>query len=85
MFYKVKDVKPLDNFILLITFENNEIKYYDVKTLFNKFTAFQDLVNIPGLFKLVKIDEGGYGISWNENIDLSCNELWNNGSLNKIA
>ena len=85
MFYKIKDVKPLENFILLITFENDEIKYYDVKTLFHKFTAFQDLLNIPGLFKLVKIDEGGYGISWNENIDLSCNELWNNGSLSKIA
>ena len=29
-------------------------------------------------FNKVKVDEGGYGISWNENIDISCNELWFN-------
>ena len=27
----------------------------------------------------VKVDAGGYGISWNDNIDLSSNELWENG------
>ncbi len=79
MFYRVKSVEPLDNFILLINFENGSKKYYDVKTLFNKFSAFKDLLNISGLFNQVKVDIGGYGILWNDNIDLSCNELWNNG------
>ena len=31
MFHKVKCVKALDNYILEITFENNETKYYDIK------------------------------------------------------
>lgn len=84
MFHKVKSVKTLDNYILLITFEDNTIKYYDVKNLFNKFKNFQDLININGLFKLVKVDNGGYGISWNENLDLSCEELWNNSNVNKL-
>ena len=39
------------------------------------------MINIKGLFKQVKIDKGGYGISWNDNIDLSCNTLWNEGRL----
>ena len=34
---------------------------------------------IPGLFEQVKVDSGGYGISWNDELDLSCNELYYNG------
>ena len=83
MFYKVKSVKCLDNFILEIVFENNIIKYYDVNNLFEKWTVFKKLKIINGLFEQVKVDNGGYGISWNEEIDLSCNELWENGVIKK--
>ena len=37
MFYKVKSVEPLGNFILLVNFENGNTKYYDIKTLFDKY------------------------------------------------
>ena len=79
MFYKVKDVKPLEKYNLLVTFTNGEIKNYDVKPLFDKWEVFKDLVSIKGLFQQVKVDDGGYGISWNDDIDLSCNELYYNG------
>lgn len=79
MFYKVKDVKPLEKYNLLVTFTNGEIKNYDVKPLFDKWEVFKDLVSINGLFQQVKVDDGGYGISWNDDIDLSCNELYYNG------
>lgn len=79
MFHKVKNVKALENYMLEITFEGNIIKLYDVSFLFEKWTIFQNLKTIKGLFEQVKIDAGGYGISWNEEIDLSCNELWDNG------
>ena len=79
MFHKVKNVKPLENYILKITFQNNLIKYYNVSNLFNKWSVFQNLMNITGLFEQVKVDPGGYGISWNDEIDLSCDELWENG------
>ncbi len=82
MFYKVKSVKPLENFILLIDFENGVQKYYDVKKLFDKFTYFQDLLNINGLFEQVKVEAYGYAISWNDDLDIACNELWNNGFTN---
>ena len=79
MFYKIKDIKPLENFILEVTFENGKIKYYDVSKLFLKWPSFHMLKDVVGLFNLVKVDDGGYGISWNDEIDLSCNELWENG------
>ena len=79
MFNKIKSVEPLQNFILKITFEKNTVKYYDIKPLFIKFEIFNLLKNNYILFNKVKVDPGGYGISWNDEIDLSCNELWING------
>lgn len=79
MFHKIKSVKPLEKYILQITFSNNVIKYYDVSTLYKKWDIFKNLLIIDGLYEQVKVDTGGYGISWNSEIDLSCNELWNNG------
>ena len=81
MFYKVKFVKPLENYILQVTFQNNVIKYYDVSRLVKKWNTFNDLLTISGLFVQVKVDSGGYGISWNDELDLSCNELWKNGYI----
>ena len=78
MFHKIKTLKILENYILKITIENNIVKYYNVSILFDKWDIFQNLANIPGLFEQVKVDPGGYGISWNDEIDLSCEELWEN-------
>lgn len=78
MFHKIKSVKPLKNYLLEVIFQDNTKKYYDINKLFTKWPIFKDLINIDGLFEQVKVDIGGYGISWNDEIDLSCNELWEN-------
>lgn len=64
---------------LLVSFTDNTKKKYDVKPLFAKWEIFKTLVSTKGLFEQVHVDTGGYGISWNDDIDLSCNELYNNG------
>ena len=81
MIHKEKTVKPLANYMLEVTFEDDTMKYYDVSNLFEKWEVFEDLRKIEGLFEQVIVDKGGYGISWNDAIDLSCNELWENGSI----
>lgn len=82
MFYKIKSVTALPNYMLDIIFDNNIKKTYDIKPLFEKWPIFQMLLNIDGLYEQVKIDPGGYGISWNDSLDLSCNELWENSFPN---
>ncbi len=79
MFHKVKGIKALDNFRLQVYFEDETVKVYDVTPLFDKWDVFQQLRNDKDLFCSVKVDTGGYGVSWNDDIDLSCNELWENG------
>lgn len=81
MFHKIKNVEALYNYILKIIFQDDTVKYYDVSKLFDKWIVFQDLKNINGLFEQVKVDQGGYGISWNDKLDLACNELWENGYI----
>ena len=66
-------------YILLATFEDGTVKTYDVSPLFNEIEIFNTLKEVPHLFEQVKVDVGGYGISWNDEIDLSCDELWDNG------
>lgn len=80
MFHKIKEVIPTKNMILMVKFINGEVKIYDIKPLMKKWKVFEELKE-EKLFVQVKVDKGGYGISWNENIDLDCNELWSNGSL----
>ena len=44
-----------------------------------KIPVFQMLDYVQGLFNQVRVDTGGYGIIWNDEIDLSCDELYYNG------
>ena len=79
MFHRVRSITPLSEYSLLACFENGEKKIYDVRQLFERWEAFKALTITEGLFRQVKVDAGGYGISWNDDIDLSCNELYLGG------
>ena len=75
---RIKDVKPLDDMMLMVTFDNNVVKRYDVKQIVNKFSAFEELRN-KSIFDLVHVDCGGFGVAWTDDIDLSEYEIWNKG------
>ena len=75
---KVKDVKPLDDMKLFVSFENDVTKIYDVKQLIPEYPIYAELEN-KSLFNLVHVDCGGYAIAWNEDIDIPEVELWEGG------
>ena len=79
MFHHVTEVTPIANYSLLVRFTDGKEKQYDVKPLFTEISAFQPLAYVTGLFEQVKVDTGGFGISWNDDIDLSSDELYING------
>ena len=78
MMHKVKAVSTLPNFCLSVQFVEGVTKIYDVKSLFSKWAAFKVLQENPNLFYDVEVDVGGYGIIWNDELDLSCEELFEN-------
>ena len=82
MFNKVKEVYPLPDMELSVLFANGTTKTYDVKPLTERFQVFQALEDVD-LFNSVVVDKGGYGVIWNDDLDLSCDELWENGVTEK--
>ena len=66
MFHKVRTICTLPDYCLHVQFSEGVTKIYDVKPLFNKWTAFKLLENEPELFDDVEVDVGGYGIVWND-------------------
>lgn len=79
MFHKIKTVNALPDYRLCVQFAEGVTKIYDVKPLFSKWVPFRALEQMPELFSGVEVDTGGYGIVWNDDLDLSCDELFENG------
>lgn len=74
---KIDSVVPLKERRLLVTFANGVRKIYDCQGILS-LDRFR-LLRQEAFFKAVTVDSGGYGISWNDETDLSEYELWNNG------
>ncbi len=75
---KVIDAVPLLNVEVLVFFEDGSVKKFDVKKLFCQWPEYKALED-EELFKKIKVEAGGYGISWNEELDCSEGELYQNG------
>lgn len=84
MFHKIKSVSPLPEYKLSIQFSEGVTKIYDVKPLFERIGIFKSIENNERFID-VCVDVGGYGIVWNDELDLSCDELWDNGTEVKTA
>ena len=75
---KVISVTPLTNMRLLVIFDNHVVKLFDVRSIIADYPEYSDLEN-EDLFSLVKVEPGGYGVSWTSELDASEGELWENG------
>ncbi len=80
MFHKVKNVNALPGFKLSVQFCEGTTKIYDVNPLFNRLPVFNYFKDKPAAFYQVSVDMGGYGIVWNDDLDISCDELWEHGT-----
>jgi hypothetical protein len=75
---RIVSAKAIDDNTLMVKFANLEIKKYNISKLLNN-PMFAMLSN-PGFFINFKIEPaGGYALVWNEDIDISEYELWQNG------
>lgn len=79
MTHRIKEVRTLDNFVVSVIFQDGTEKEYDAKNLFSVFPQFQIFETEQLIFEQVKVDVGGAGISWNDELDLAAEEIWANG------
>jgi Protein of unknown function (DUF2442) len=75
---KILSAQAIDDSTLIVEFSNGDRKQYNVSKLLEK-PMFSPLKN-PSFFKSFQVDAGGYGIAWDDEIDLSEYELWQNGT-----
>ncbi|MBQ2642408.1 MAG: DUF2442 domain-containing protein [Eubacterium sp.] len=83
MFHKVNNVETLNDNVLSVKFAEGITKTYDLKPIMKKWKQFSVLKEDTDLYESVEVDQGGYGIYWNDELDLSCNELFDNGKVVK--
>lgn len=69
---RVKQVKATDDYKLLLTFNNGELREFDAKPLLD-YSMYAPLKNI-GFFKLVKADN--MCVYWNDDIDICPDTLY---------
>ncbi|MCC3863988.1 DUF2442 domain-containing protein [Terrisporobacter petrolearius] len=72
MYLAVKDVKAIDNYKLILTFENKEVKLFDMNPYLNQ-GIFKDLKD-ENLFKAVKVSFDS--IEWPNEADIDPETLY---------
>lgn len=79
MFHKITSLATLPDFVLLVGFQSGEYKQFDLKPYIDKYPPFRSLKDINGLYEQAKIDVGGFGIVWNDDLDVSAEGIYEKG------
>ena len=85
MFHRIAETKALPKFMLWARFLDGAETVYDVSALFREIPAFRAFESVDGLFDQVRVDARGYGVCWNDELDLDADEIYENGVLLKPA
>jgi hypothetical protein len=74
---QIYQAEAVNDTTLVVEFTNHEVKEYNICYLLDN-PMFAPLKQ-PAFFKSFQVESGGYGIVWNEDIDISEYELWTKG------
>lgn len=74
---RITEAQALPGHQLRVRFDNGDIRDYDFRPhlALDMFHLLQNEV----FFRAVKVDVGGFGLSWNDDMDIAASELWLNG------
>ena len=70
MIPRIKRIQALDNFILLVEFDDGRRVSYDVKDDIKTLADFRVLESEYGLFRNVQLDTSRTCVYWTERVDL---------------
>ena len=79
MICRIKSLKPMDDYTLLVTFDDNKTVLYDVKEDIRDIPSYATLRSIPGLFEQVQLDQSRTCVYWNDEIDLPSDAIYEYG------
>ncbi len=70
MIPRIKSIQPLENYILLVEFDDGKKVEYDVKDDIKTLTDFSALESEYGLFQNVQLDSSRTCVYWTDRIDI---------------
>lgn len=79
MTHRIQSVKPLNDLRLSVLFQNGVEKEYNIQNLYSVLPQFKEFETNTDLFNQVQVDAGGYGISWDDRLDLDAEDIWDGG------
>lgn len=82
MFHKATKLSFLDGTALELTFQNGEVKEYDMAALFGKYPQLTALTN-RDLFLSGRL-MGSYGIVWNDELDIEAETIYEDGRTVRV-
>lgn len=81
MFVRAIDVEFLDGVVLDMTFQDGKVIRYDISTMFSKYPQLKELLKNRKLFKSGYLDQGGYGVIWNDELDFDAMSIYEGGKV----
>ncbi len=80
MIVRIKSMKPLENYLLSVVFDDNKAVIYDMKDDIKKLPNYNDLQTIKGLWQQAQLDESRTCVYWNDYIDLPSDIIYEYGT-----
>ena len=79
MISRIQSYQPLQNYQLLVSFDDGKRVRYDVMDDIQTLPAFKDLQTEHGLFENALLDSSRTCIYWNDQIDLPSDAIYEYG------
>jgi len=81
MIPRIRSYQPLQNYQLLVSFDDGRRVRYDVADDIQTLPAFRDLETEHGLFENAQLDSSRTCIYWNDRIDLPSDAIYEYGVI----
>lgn len=79
MIPRIKTIRPMENYVLHVVFEDGRDVLYDMKEDMQSLPGYADLQKIDGLFQCVQLDQSRTCVFWNDYIDLPSDTIYEYG------
>ena len=81
MIPRIRQIRPMANYQLLVDFDEGQQVVYDVAEDIREIAAFAELKTLPGLFESAHLDSSRTSVVWNDRIDLPSDTIREYGGV----
>ena len=74
-----KKVRFLNDVVVELTYQDGKVIRYDMSLMFPKYPQLEELRKNRTLFENGRLDPGGYGVVWNDDLDFDATSIYEDG------